>query len=75
MDKNSWLILVATIGFLALLGGLLFVPVPKDNIQIFIFIAGLVGGFFFGSSIKQPVPPPTISTTTPVISPTTMEKN
>jgi hypothetical protein len=59
MEKNTWLILVATLGFLALLGGLLFFPIPKDNIQVFIFIAGLVGGFFFGASIKQPIPPTT----------------
>ena len=54
MDKNAWLMGIATVASFVLLGLLLFFPIPDKNVQVFIFLAGLVCGFFFGASIKQP---------------------
>lgn len=54
--KNSYLMLIATAASFALLFFLLYVPIPKDNVQLFIFLAGSLVGFFFGSSITKPKP-------------------
>ncbi len=59
--KNSHLMLIATLGAFILLGLLLFYPIPDKNAQIFLAIATLALGFYFGSSAnKQPTPLPTV---------------
>jgi len=51
--KNSYLMLIAAIASFGLLYFLLFKEIPDKNIQIFVFLAGMVCGFFFGSSLNK----------------------
>ena len=64
MDKNAWLMLVATLGTFAILVLLIFFPVQETNKMIILAIAGPTLGFFFGATLKQPVPPGTVTSTT-----------
>ena len=57
--KNNALIMVATVLSFGLLYLLAFKEVPDKNIQLFIFLAGMVCGYFFGASLKQPSTLPT----------------
>ena len=62
--KNDTLMLIATLAAFGLLYFLLFVPLPDKNVQVFVFLAGSVTGFFFGSSLNKqrpaaPAAPPT----------------
>ncbi len=50
---------IATVMSFGLLYALLFIQIPDKNVQIFVFLAGIVCGFFFGSSINKTRPPDT----------------
>lgn len=56
LDK-SILLMVATVGTLALLGLMMFFPIPKDNAQIFLAVATFLLGYFFGSAINRTASP------------------
>ena len=58
--------LMATALSFGLLYMLMFKEVPDKNIQLFIFLAGSLCGFFFGSSInKQKTPDTSVDVSTP----------
>ena len=57
--KNSWLMGGASLLAFGLLYLLAFKEIPDKNIQLFIFLAGNLCGFFFGSSINKPRTPTT----------------
>ncbi len=66
--KNDKLMILATVASFGLLYVMVFVPIPEKNVQVFVFLLGLVCGFFFGGAIKQATPPGTVSTTsTPIV--------
>ena len=66
--KNDKLMALATVAAFGLLYVMIFVPIPDKNVQVFVFLLGLVCGFFFGGAIKQATPPGTVSTTsTPIV--------
>lgn len=56
--KNDRLMLIATVASFGLLYFMLFVAIPDKNNQVFVFLLGLVCGFFFGSSINKNQQPP-----------------
>lgn len=64
MDKNVWLMIMATLGTFTILVLLIFFPVQETNKMLILAIAGPTLGFFFGATLKQPVPPGTVSTVT-----------
>jgi len=55
--KNSWLMLIATVGTFILLALLLFFPLPDKNAQTFLALASFIMGFYFGSSVNKQRPP------------------
>ena len=61
--KNDKLMALATLASFGLLFVMVFYPIPDKNVQVFVFLLGLVCGFFFGGAIKQATPPGTVSTT------------
>ena len=69
-DIASVLAIMATAGFILLVGVLMFVPIPKGNDQIVAGAIGLIGGslagsafgFYFGSSKGSTAKDATITT-------------
>ena len=61
--KNDKLMALATVAAFGLLYVMAFQKIPPENKEVFIFLLGLVCGFFFGGAIKQATPPGTVSTT------------
>ena len=61
--KNDRLMALATVCSFGLLYVMMWQPIPDKNNQVFVFLLGLVCGFFFGGVIKQATPPGTTSMT------------
>ena len=60
--KNNRLMVLATLASYGLLYVMIFNPIPDQNVQVFVFLLGLVCGFFFGGAIKQTPPQEVVST-------------
>ena len=51
--KNIKLMEIATVFTFLLLFLLMYVPIPKDNVTIFVALGSTITGFYFGSSYQK----------------------